>query len=126
MCTEETGIEDVVSELAAGQSAIVAALVIALHNEGVLHRDRYTAVLRRLWANLPENEMVGEAGAVIERMLDTLDAHEFDEEPHDNGRRSPVISRLTGRPVNDDVIDPAAPNPLQAFVRAFCGPVWRD
>ena len=56
-------------EAVAGHCAIVAALIVALHESGVLPKDNYHDALRRLWIQMPEEEAVGEAGAVIDRLL---------------------------------------------------------
>ena len=64
-----------VDEAVAGQCAIVAALVVALDESGVLPKDKYHDALRRLWIQMPEEEAVGEAGAVIDRLLDLLRPH---------------------------------------------------
>ncbi len=45
---------------------------MALHESGVLPKDKYHGALRRLWIQMPEEEAVGEAGAVIDRLLDLL------------------------------------------------------
>ncbi len=75
MSSELSGIDQYVSEVAVGQSAIVAALVIALQESGALPRDKYGEVLNRLWREMPDEEAMGEAGAVIERVLDLVGAH---------------------------------------------------
>ncbi len=59
-------------EAVAGQCAIVAALIMELDESGVLPKDKYNDALRRLWIQMPEEEAVGEAGAVIDRLLDLL------------------------------------------------------
>lgn len=74
MSNDTPGIDDCAGEMAAGQCEIVAALVLALHESGVLPQNSYSDTLHRLWTRMPEEEAVGEAGAVIERMLDLLSA----------------------------------------------------
>ena len=50
--------------------AVVAAVVIALHENGVLSRASYCDVLQPLWTEIPDDEALGEAGAMVERALD--------------------------------------------------------
>lgn len=75
-------------EVVAGQCVIVAALIVALHENGVLPKDKYRDALQRVWIGMPEEEAVGEAGAVIDRLLDFLRAgadvvHQPDETAQD-------------------------------------------
>ena len=74
MSDHEIDVENVAGEVLTGQCTLVAALVIALHENGVLPQDIYSDVLQRLWSNMPEEEAIGEAGAVIEQVLDLLAA----------------------------------------------------
>lgn len=74
MSDHEIDVENVAGECLTGQCTVVAALVIALHENGVLPQDSYSDVLQRLWSRMPEDEATGEAGAVIEQMLDLLSA----------------------------------------------------
>ena len=67
-----SNIDKLHNEAVAGQCAIVAALVVALDESGVLPKDKYYDALRRIWIQMPEEEAVGEAGAVIDRLLDLL------------------------------------------------------
>ena len=67
-------IEEYPYEMMQGHCATVAALVIALDECGVVPKNRYTDVLHRLWQEMPEEEAVGEAGTVIERVLDEVQA----------------------------------------------------
>lgn len=72
MSHDASDIDNHRDEAVAGQCAVVAALIVALHETGVLPKDKYRDVLHRLWIGMPEEQAVGEAGAVIERMLDLL------------------------------------------------------
>lgn len=74
MNEDRSGMSEHVREIADGQNAIVLALVVALHDSGVLRRDSYCDALQRLWAEMPDEAAIGEAGAVIDRMLEALAA----------------------------------------------------
>ena len=76
MSDHEFEVENVAGECLTGQCTVVAALVIALHENGVLPQNSYSDALQRLWSRMPEEEAIGEAGAVIEQMLDLLAARE--------------------------------------------------
>lgn len=80
MSDEARGLYQLAREKAEGQCAAVAALVIALDDAGVLPKENYTDALNRLWLDMPEETALGEAGGVIERMLELLDAS--DSPPH--------------------------------------------
>jgi hypothetical protein len=56
-----------------GIATAVAALALALEENGVLHKDAYCGALRRLWDAMPDGEAIGESGAVIEKVLGILD-----------------------------------------------------
>lgn len=109
MASDASGIDQYVCEVAAGQSAIVAALVIALQESGILPQGRYSDVLHRLWGEMPEEEAVGEAGAVIERVLDLLGAGAGTAYPSDDTVRKQNISTFTRKAVNDDAIAQPVP-----------------
>ncbi len=111
MASDVSGIDEYVCEVAAGQCAIVAALVIALHENGILPQDRYGDVLRRLWSGMPEEEAVGEAGAVIERVLDLLSARAGVAYQVEDAEQKQKISTFARRAVNDDAIARPAPRP---------------
>lgn len=102
MSSDLSATNDYVSETAAGQSAIVAALVIALNETGVLPMDKYADVLNRLWIRLPDEEAEGEAGAVIARVLDLLGTLAGSALPSGEAARGQPASTAPGRPVNDD------------------------
>lgn len=117
--------EDYVDEVLAGQRAIVAALVIALHENGVLPQDRYCDALQRLWDGMAEDEAVGEAGAVIERMFDLLAAHDYRTPPSEESERNLNIRTVAARPVNDDSIARPAPTPFRSLILGICKPKIR-
>ena len=73
MTGDVTGIGDYLHEVTEGQCAIVAALVMALHESGMVPKERYRGALLRLWRSMPDNDAAGEAGAMIERVFDILD-----------------------------------------------------
>jgi len=75
MSSNKPRINEAGDERLAGYCATVAALVIALDESGVLAKNSYRDALDRLWFAMEDEEAVGEAGAVIERMLDSLDTH---------------------------------------------------
>ncbi len=98
-----TGIKDHVRQSAAGQCAITAALVIALHEAGVLPKDRYTDILERLWIDMPEKDALGEAGAVIEWMLDFLDGDVCSNSASGKVEHDIPASDVPRDPVNGDI-----------------------
>lgn len=103
---------------AAGHSAVVSALVIALHENGVLHQDSYCRVLRRLWLQMPEEQAIGESGAVIENVLDLLAARALPAPPSANPEKRPEAPRLAGKPVSDGTVrrTAATPSGFKPFV----------
>lgn len=119
MSSDVSGIDDYAYETAAGQCAIVAALVIALHENGVLPLGRYSDTLHRLWMEMPEDEAVGEAGAVVERVLDLLAARACTAYPSNGGEQD--IPAFARRPVNDDAIGRPTLTPLKALLHVLCG-----
>lgn len=113
MTGDVTGLGEYLHEVTQGQCAVVAALVMALHESGVLPKDRYRDALHRLWRGMPEEEAAGEAGAVIERVLDILD-----ETPVGCARRvyrpadldqTQEISAFVPSATNDDTLGRPAP-----------------
>lgn len=104
MSIDTTGIREHVLEAAEGQCAVVAALVIALHEAGVLPQDQYTNTLNRLWLSMPEDEAVGEAGAAIERVLDLLNETAFSRFSCDSTVKDQPVSASDRRPVGDEAI----------------------
>jgi len=58
-----------VDEIAEGQCAVVAALVLALDEACVLPRERYSQFLHQLWLAMPDDRAAGGAGVMIERTL---------------------------------------------------------
>ena len=73
MSNEAWGLYQFARETAEGQCAVVAALIIALDEAGVMPKEMYIDAINRLWLDMPEETALGEAGGVIERMLDLLD-----------------------------------------------------
>lgn len=93
-----------IHELAAGNCAIVAALVIALHENGTLPQEKYRDVLQRLWVMMPEQEAVGEAGAVIEQLFDLLDTGTCTTPPSEKAGQKQETASAAERSIMDDVI----------------------
>lgn len=60
-----------------GNSAVVAALVMAMDEAGVLSSSRYRDLLNSLWVGMPREVALGDAGAVIEQMLDRIEIESF-------------------------------------------------
>lgn len=112
-------IDDYAYQSAAGQCATVAALVIALQENGVLPLGRYSDALHRLWLEMPEDEAVGESGAVVERVLDLLAAHASTAYPSKGGKGD--IPVLTRRPVTNDAIGRPTLTPLKALLHFLSG-----
>lgn len=92
MTGDESGFGEFLHGTAAGQCAVVGALVIALHRNGVMPLKSYTDVLHQLWRDMPEDVAVGEAGAVIERMLVFLEAESATDQPSDKSDKKQEIS----------------------------------
>ncbi len=80
------------------------ALVLALHESGVLPFERYRETLHRVWAKMPEEAALGEAGAVIERVLDLLGARAETGDRSVEATNTPAFPVIAGRPVNDDAV----------------------
>jgi hypothetical protein len=55
-----------------GIATALAALALALEEKGAIRKSDYSEALRRLWDEMPEDEAVGESGAIIEKVLDVL------------------------------------------------------
>jgi len=55
-----------------GIATALAALALALEEKGALRKSDYSDALRRLWNDMPEDEAVGESGAIIQKVLDVL------------------------------------------------------
>lgn len=89
-------IDEGAGERLAGYCATVAALVIALDESGVLEKNSYRDALDRLWLGMAEEEAVGEAGAVIERMLELLDAYPSGKCPSADAEEKREIWTLAG------------------------------
>jgi len=100
----QSGTSKHIHELAAGNCAIVAALVIALHENGILPQEKYRNVLQRLWVMMPEQEAVGEAGVVIEQLFDLLDTGTCTTPTSDKAGQNQETASAAGRSIMDDVI----------------------
>jgi hypothetical protein len=57
-----------------GIATALAALALAMEEKGALRKNDYSDTLRRLWDDMPEDEAVGESGAIIQKILDVLAA----------------------------------------------------
>jgi len=55
-----------------GIAMSLAALALALEENGAIRKRDYRDALHRLWDDMPEDEAVGESGAVIRKVLDVL------------------------------------------------------
>jgi hypothetical protein len=121
MSSDVSGVDKYVDGIMAGQCAVVAALVVALHEAGVLPKDEYAAALNRLWIGMPDEEAVGEAGAVIERVLDLLSARAYTADPSDDAAGEQAISARAGKPVIEDATARPAATPLRSLLHAFRG-----
>lgn len=55
-----------------GIATALAALALALEEKGAIRKSDYSEALRCLWDEMPEDEAVGESGAIIEKVLDVL------------------------------------------------------
>ena len=121
MSSDVNGVDEYVDGILAGQCAVVAALVVALHETGVLPKDEYAAALNRLWIGMPDEEAAGEAGAVIERVLDLLGARAYPADPSDDAAGEQAISARAEKPVIEDATARPAATPLRALLHAFCG-----
>ncbi len=67
------GLEGDVTAMVHGLSASIVALVATLEGEGAVTPGAYRRHLLSLWHGLPEEVALGEAGGVIEGLLDGLD-----------------------------------------------------
>jgi hypothetical protein len=71
-----------VDEVADGQCAIVAALVLALDEACVLPRERYAHFLNAFWRAMPDEDAVGGAGTMVQRVLDLVAAGAAMDDDH--------------------------------------------
>lgn len=60
------------ADVSAATVSALAALIVALDENGVLPRQRYCDVLLRWWNEMPEEDAQGATGFVFERLLDLL------------------------------------------------------
>ena len=123
MTTETAGIDPCAQDTKTGDCAIVAALVIALHDNGILSTHQYSSALERLWLAMPEEEAVGETGEVIEHMLEMVAARAdtgSSFEPKPPHEPPQVLADIA----NNDAIP--RPTPSRALFHALCGPALRD
>lgn len=114
-----SGIDGNTHETLAGHCVAMAALIIALDENGVLPKHDYCDTLRRLWLQMPEEEAVGDAGTVIERMLDFLDPSADPALPSDIAKPAREIHRFGKKPVNDDDDVMASQTRLRAWLHAI-------
>jgi hypothetical protein len=121
MSSDVNGVDEYVDGILAGQCAVVAALVVALHETGVLPKDQYAAALNRLWIGMPDEEAAGEAGAVIERVLDLLSARAYTADPPDDAAGEQAVSARAGKPVIEEAAARPAATALRALLHAFRG-----
>lgn len=101
MSNDVSGIGELALEMESGQCAVMAALVIALHENGVLPLAQYCNVLHRLWVEMPEEKATGEGGAVIERMLELLGTHVSTPGATGDAKGEQDVSTIAAEPVND-------------------------
>ncbi len=62
-----------------GLCASIAALIVALDEADALHRERYEDILKHFWVTLPDDLADGDAGAVIEQVLELVDRYARDQ-----------------------------------------------
>lgn len=105
---------DHAQQISEGHCAAMFALVLALHESGVLPFEKYRETLHRVWAKMPEDAALGEAGAVIERVLDLLSARAETGDRSAEVTNTPQFQVIAGRPVNDDAVAGSAPPRLKA------------
>jgi hypothetical protein len=65
-------IDDYNEDSTSGIATALAALALAMEEKGSLRKSDYSDALRRLWDDMPEDEAVGESGAIIQKILDVL------------------------------------------------------
>jgi len=113
--------EEDANDVKAGHCAAMAALVIALNEAGVLPNHGYRDVLHSLWLEMPEQQAVGEAGAVVERVLELVDTGVGAPYPSDDADRKREIATTTARPSPDhpmtEPVRAATKARLDAFFR---------
>lgn len=96
------GIDERLAETMMGHCTTVVALVIALEKYGVIAREKYIDALHSLWQEMTEDDAVGEAGAVVERVLDLLDADTGSERVTNNNERGHGFQNCDKAAINDD------------------------
>ena len=121
MNNDEFGAREHVDELAAGQCAIVSALVITLDESGALPRQRFCDVLQRLWVEMPEEPALGAGGEIIERVLELVgssvpvnDWPGLEEKQH-------ALAASSATPANDDAVPCSGPRSLKSIIEIVRG-----
>jgi hypothetical protein len=97
-------VDDFANELTAGHCAAVAALVIALDEFGILSKSHYSNILESLWEEMPDEVAVGEAGVVIERVLEHLRGGDGEAETTDTSAPVHDLRAGPGGAANDGTI----------------------
>lgn len=67
-------IDDYNEDGTSGIATALAALALAMEEKGALRKNDYSDALRRLWDDMPEDEAIGESGAIIQKVLEVLAA----------------------------------------------------
>ena len=98
MSRDELGIRAHADETAAGLCAILAALVVALDENGVLPRRLYCEALRALWIEMPAAHALGAGGEMIEQVLDLVGV----DDPSSHEVPESAFSAGNGVAANDD------------------------
>ncbi len=102
------GLKGLCDGLNSGLCASIAALVVALDEGGALHRDRYEEILGHFWAKLPDDQADGDAGAVIEQVLELVVMYAHDKAgcsiDLENGKQllTAQVSASNGREYTDE------------------------
>ncbi len=89
-----------------GLCASIAALVVALDEADALHRARYEDILKHFWVMLPDDLADGDAGAVIEQVLEFVDRY-----ARDQAGRSIDVGNLK-RPLTDQASPSKGPKTI--------------
>ena len=79
MGTSGEGVRGLDSGMNTGLCASIAALIVALDEADALHRERYEDILKHFWVTLPDDLADGDAGAVIEEVLELVDRYARDQ-----------------------------------------------
>ena len=126
MNSDGFGIRDHAVGTAAGQIAIVAALVVVLDKNGIVPRQQYCDALHRLWSEMPEEQAMGAAGELVERVLDHIGVPLGRDEPALPGEPESELLAAPETPSSGGHTASSGSRPLNSILNAVRRLGWGD